>query len=88
MGLESIIYREARHSINRRPQGSPGYVSSKPSKQYEFDHREDMALYLDKKLNERRLSVLHSAYEEYKDLAAVHAGPAVCIWTQSSRRSW
>ena len=77
MGLESIIYREARHSINRRPQGSPGYVSSKPSKQYEFDHREDMALYLDKKLNERRLSVLHSAYEEYKDLAAVHAGPAV-----------
>lgn len=77
MGLESIIYREARHSINRRSQGSPGYVSSKPSKQYEFDHREDMALYLDKKLNERRLSVLHSAYEEYKDLAAVHAGPAV-----------
>ena len=77
MGLESIIYREARHSINRRPQGGPGYVSSKPSKQYEFDHREDMALYLDKKLNERRLSVLHSAYEEYKDLAAVHAGPAV-----------
>ena len=77
MGLESIIYREARHSINRRPQGSPGYVSSKPSKQYEFDHRDDMALYLDKKLNERRLSVLHSAYEEYKDLAAVHAGPAV-----------
>ncbi|MEQ2470929.1 aminopeptidase [Laedolimicola sp. CLA-AA-H132] len=77
MGLESIIYREARHSINRRPQGSPGYVSSKPSKQYEFDHREDMALYLDKKLNERRLSVLHSAYEEYKELAAVHAGPAV-----------
>ena len=77
MGLESIIYREARHSINRRPQGSPGYVSSKPSKQYEFDHREDMALYLDKKLNERRLSVLHSAYEEYQELAAVHAGPAV-----------
>ena len=77
MGLESIIYREARHSINRRPQESPGYVSSKPSKQYEFDHREDMAFYLDKKLNERRLSVLHSAYEEFKDLAAVHAGPAV-----------
>ena len=36
-----------------------------------------MALYLDKKLNERRLSVLHSAYEEYQELAAVHAGPAV-----------
>jgi len=77
LGLESILYREAHHSINRRPQGNPGYGSTKASRQYEFDHKEDMALYLDKKLNERRLSVLHSAYEEYKELAAVHAGPAV-----------
>lgn len=77
MGLRSVIYREASHSINRRPQGNPGYGSTKPSRQYEFDHKEDMALYLDKKLNERRLSVLHSAYEEYQELAAVHAGPAV-----------
>ena len=77
MGLESIIYREARHSINRRPQGNAGYCSTLPSKQYVFDHKEDSALYLDKKLVERRLSVLHAAYEEYKDLAAVHAGPAV-----------
>ena len=40
-------------------------------------HKEDAALYLDRKLAERRLSVLHAAYEEYKELAAVHAGPAV-----------
>ena len=77
MGLESIIYREARHSINRKPQGNPGYGSTSPSKQYVYDHKEDAALYLDKKLVERKLSVLHGAYEEYKELAAVHAGPAV-----------
>ena len=77
MGLQSIIYREARHSVNRRPQGNPGYGSTPPSKQYLFDHKEDSALYLDRKLVERKLSVLHSAYEEYKALAAVHAGPAV-----------
>lgn len=77
MGLSSVIYREARHSINRKPQGNPGYGSTQPSKQYVYDHKEDSALYLDKKLVERRLSVLHAAYEEYKDLAAVHAGPAV-----------
>ena len=47
MGLESIIYREARHSINRRAQGNPGYGSTSFSKQYFFDHREDSALYLD-----------------------------------------
>lgn len=77
MGLQTVLYREATHSIHKRPQGNPGYGSTKPSKQYVFDHREDMALYLDKKLNERRLSTLQSAYEEYKDLARVHAGPAV-----------
>lgn len=77
MGLKSIIYREARHSLNRRAQGNPGYCSTAPDKQYVYDHREDMALYLDKKLMERRLSVLHSAYEQYRELAAVHAGPAV-----------
>ena len=30
MGLESIIYREARHSINRRPQGNPGSFQAVP----------------------------------------------------------
>ena len=77
MGLESVIYREAKHSINKRPQGNPGYGSTPPSKQYVFDHKEDSALYLDRKLVERRFSSLHAAYEQYKELAAVHAGPAV-----------
>lgn len=76
-GLESIIYREARHSVNRRPQGNAGYQSTAFSKQYLFDHREDSALYLDSRLVERRLSLLKAAYEECKELAAVHAGPAV-----------
>lgn len=77
MGLQSILYREARHSLNRRPQGNPGYGSTPPSKQFVFDHKEDSALWMDKNLVERRLSVLHGAYEQYKELAAVHAGPAV-----------
>ncbi len=77
MGLESIIYREAKHSINRKAQGNPGYTGSAPSKQYVFDHKEDAALYLDRKLVERRLKILHEVYEAHKELAAVHAGPAV-----------
>lgn len=77
MGLESIIYREAKHSINRKAQGNPGYTGSVPSKQYVFDHKEDAALYLDRKLVERRLKILHEVYEAHKELAAVHAGPAV-----------
>ena len=77
MGLKSIIYREARHSINRRPQGNPGFGSTPPCRQFAFDHREDAALYLDKKLVERKLSVLRQAYEDCRELAFVHAGPAV-----------
>lgn len=77
MGLQSILYREARHAINRRPQGNPGYCSTGASRQYAFDHREDAALYLDRRLTEHRLSVLRGAYEQYKDLARTHAGPAV-----------
>ena len=77
MGLESIIYREAKHRINRKAQGNPGYTGSAPSKQYVFDHKEDAALYLDRKLVERRLKILHEVYEAHKELAAVHAGPAV-----------
>lgn len=77
MGLESVIYREAKHSVNRKAQGNPGYTGTAPSKQYVFDHKEDAALYLDRKLAERRLKVLHDVYEAHKALAAVHAGPAV-----------
>ena len=43
----------------------------------EYDHRFDNALYLDKALAERKLSVIKTAYETYKDLAGVFAGPAV-----------
>ena len=46
MGLKSIIYREARHNLNRRAQGNPGYCSTAPDKQYVYDHREDMACLL------------------------------------------
>ena len=77
MGLETILYREPVHSLLRRPQSNAGYSSGGPGRQYWYDHKGDYALYLDKKLVERRLGVLRTAYEKYKELAAEHAGPAV-----------
>ncbi|MBO5241740.1 MAG: aminopeptidase, partial [Lachnospiraceae bacterium] len=47
-----------------------------PNKQYEYDHREDEALFLDKKMANRRLEVQKEAYETYKTLSGLHAGPA------------
>lgn len=77
MGLKPTIYRAATYSINKRMHIRNGYYGAVPNKQMEYDHRFDNAYYLDKALAERKLEVLKTTYETYKDLAAVFAGPAV-----------
>ncbi|MDO4943077.1 MAG: aminopeptidase [Lachnospiraceae bacterium] len=76
MGLEPVIYRSAVHSINKRQMIKIGYISTSPNKQYEFDHRCDSAIYLDKSLVNRKLENLKESYEEYAAEAAVFGGPA------------
>ena len=55
----------------------PGYTATSANKQYEYDHRGDHALFLDKAFVERKTSILKSAYENRKQLAKEYAGPAV-----------
>ena len=80
MGLKPVIYRSAVNSINKREHIRIGYYGAIPNKQFEYDHKGDAAIYLDRAFMERKLGVLRSAYEEYKELANTHAGPA-CIET-------
>lgn len=77
MGLQSIIYRAAVSRVNMREASKIGYYGSSPNKQYDYDHRGDAALFMDKAFAERKLGVLRTAYEKYKDLARTHGGPAV-----------
>lgn len=77
MGLESIIYRAAVSRVNMREANRIGYYSSSPNRQFDYDHKGDAALFLDKAFAERKLGVLRTAYERQKELAAVHGGPAV-----------
>ena len=77
MGLESIIYRAAVSRVNMREANKIGYYSSSPNRQYDYDHKGDAALFLDKAFVERKLGVMRTTYEQYKELAAVHGGPAV-----------
>ncbi len=77
MGLESIIYRSATHTVNKRQHLRIGYYGAVPNPQYEYDHRNDAAVYLDEKFVTRKLQDLESSYEHYRELAAVHGGPAV-----------
>lgn len=46
------------------------------NKQYDYDHKEDKALYYDKAYVERRLEVMKTSFEELKKEANGHAGPA------------
>ena len=77
MGLEPVIYRAAACVLNKRQSARVGYTGAVPNKQFEYDHRADQALFLDRKFMERKLGVTRKAYEQYKDLARVHGGPAV-----------
>ena len=76
-GLYVIFCRAAVGSLNRNPAGRAGYCSSSPNKQYDYDHRYDSALFMDKAFRDRKLAVLKTAYEEYRKEAAEYAGPAV-----------
>ena len=77
MGLEPVIYRCATHAINRRQHSRIGYYGAIPNKQFDYDHRGDAALYLNDKFVSKKLRALQNGFEEYKELANGHAGPAV-----------
>ena len=77
MGLSPIFLRAAVGTMNRTVSRTNGYFGFSPNRQYEYDHRYDNALYMDKAFKERKLSVLRVAYEEQKELAAAYGGPAV-----------
>lgn len=77
LGLEPIIARAAVGTMNRAAARTNGYWATPANRQYDYDHRYDNALYLDKAFKERKLSVLKVAYEQYKEPASWYAGPAV-----------
>ena len=77
MGLASVIYRSAVHAVNKRQSIRVGYYGAVPNPQFEYDHRNDAALFLDEKFVTRKLQALRNAYEEHKYLANTHGGPAV-----------
>lgn len=76
MGLQPSIMRTPHSIFTKRGTAIGGFYSESPNKQYEYDHREDEALFLDKKMANRRLEVQKEAYETYKTLSGYHAGPA------------
>ena len=77
MGLQPVIYRAASSILYNPSIYKNGFYSVSPNRQYEFDHKDDKALFLDKMYCSRKLEVMHTAFEKYKKEARGYAGPAV-----------
>ena len=80
MGLKPTISRAGVSVLTKRQHLKIGYYGGIANKQYEYDHKDDQALILDRQFMERKLEVMRTTYEQYKDLARRHAGPA-CMET-------
>ena len=83
MGLESIIYRAAVSRVNMRENNKIGYYASSPNRQYDYDHKGDAALFMDKAFVERKLGVMKTTFEEYKELSKVMQ--VLLLWRFSER---
>ncbi len=77
MGLKPVIYRAAYSVLYNPTLFKNGFYGGTPNRQYEFDHKDDKALFLDKTYVNRKLEVTRTAFEKYKLEAKGYAGPAV-----------
>ena len=67
MGLEPVIYRHATHAVNKRGTARIGFTGGNPNPQFDYDHRQDQALFMDSDFVQRKLRSMQNAYEKYKD---------------------
>ena len=75
--LKVILPAEAPTLFHSFSRGNMGYGGADPNPQYYYDHREDLALFLDEGLRKRRLEGLTNAYRKLRDGTVLYAGPAV-----------
>ena len=76
MGLATVTYRYALNALNKRQNIRIGYQATNPNEQYGYDHRFDNAVFLDKKMVDRKIECMQEAYETFAENAAGFAGPA------------
>lgn len=77
IGLQPTFCRAGTNIFQGRSVNKNGYCGANPNKQYDYDHKEDMALFLDGALAERKTEAVRNVFERHKELAALYGGPAV-----------
>ncbi len=77
LGLKPVVQRSAYSVLDNRGMGKSGFHGTNPNRQYDYDHKDDRALFLDRNYMNRKLEANRAAYETYRKEAAGYAGPAV-----------
>ena len=78
IGLRTAIYRALESTFVKNGSARRGACyGAVPNKQFDYDHKDDLALFLDKNLVHRKLEAVKAAGEKYKEKARVYGGPAV-----------
>ena len=77
IGFERIVRAAVRNFEKLGLRATFVFEGAPTNRQYYYDHKEDMALFLDKKLVNRRLEALRAACISYKEQTGKYAGPAV-----------
>lgn len=81
LGFERMLRRAAENFEKMglqciAPRGY-GFSGGDVNRQYEYDHREDRAIFLDRNYVNRRLEAARAAFEKYAREVRQYAGPAV-----------
>ncbi len=78
IGLKTTMFCDPMSIFSMSGSASRGgSYGAFPNKQFNYDHKEDVALFLDNNFVTRKLEASRSAGEMYKDKARLYGGPAV-----------
>lgn len=76
-GLTCVVYMASSKNLWKNSRGKAGCFGTSPNKQYEYDHRFDDGIFLDKGICERKMEVYRCIFPKVKKLASLYGGPAV-----------
>ena len=77
MGKKVTIHRAAMNLTARSYGRRDGFFATSVNRQYEYDHKNDMALCYDRRMQKAALAAAKAVFDDYRGQCAAFAGPAV-----------
>ena len=77
IGLKAILYRYNINRTVRKGVVKRGYEATSANKQFEFDHINDLGIFLKNQFKDLRVQATEKAYKKLEDYVKGFAGPAV-----------